>query len=83
MSDNPEEDQVPDEEIAPDEEVTPEEEPFTAEKLRSEFIEIGTRARSAGLKPLRQMVKEYLNNALDAADGLLSAFEGTKRKKGD
>ena len=77
MSDNPEEDQVPDEEVNPEEE-----RPLTVENLRAEIDEIGSRARNAGLKPFREMMREYLDQTLDAVDGLLSAFEG-KRKKGD
>ena len=57
--------------------------PFSVENLRAEIDEIGTRAKSAGLKPLRHMVRAYLDQTLDAVDGLLSALEGNKRKKGD
>jgi hypothetical protein len=57
--------------------------PFSAEKLRSEIEEIGSRAKSAGLKPFRHMLRSYLDQTLDAVDGLLSALEGNKRKKGD
>ena len=58
-------------------------EPFSVDKLRAEFDEIGSRAKSAGLKPFRHMVRAYLDQTLDAVDGLLSALEGNKRKKGD
>ena len=60
-------------------------EPFSVENLRAEMGEIGTRAKSAGLKPLRHMVRAYIDQTLDAVDGLLSALEGkgNKRKKGD
>ena len=60
-------------------------EPLSVENLRAEIDEIGTRAKSAGLKPLRNMVQSYVNQTLDAVDGLLSALEGkgNKRKKGD
>ena len=60
-----------------------EDEPFSVDKLRAEFDEIGSRAKSAGLKPFRHMVRAYLDQTLDAVDGLLSALEGNKRKKGD
>ena len=89
MSDDPQEDQVSDEEGTPVEEAVSEEEsedkPLSAETLRAEIDEIGTRAKSAGLKPLHKMVQSYVNQTLDAVDGLLSALEGkdTKRKKGD
>jgi molecular chaperone GrpE (heat shock protein) len=89
MSDDPQEDQVSDEEGTPVEEAVSEEEsedkPLSAENLRAEIDEIGTRAKSAGLKPLRNMVQSYVNQTLDAVDGLLSALEGkgNKRKKGD
>ena len=87
MSDDPQEDQVPDEKGTPVEEAVSEEEsedkPFSAENLRAEIDEIGTRAKSAGLKPFRHMVRAYLDQTLDAVDGLLSALEGNKRKKGD
>tara|TARA_R110002020_G_scaffold43535_1_gene126386 strand:- start:533 stop:802 length:270 start_codon:yes stop_codon:yes gene_type:complete len=89
MSDDPQEDQVSDEEGTPVEEAVSEEEsedkPLSAENLRAEIDEIGTRAKSAGLKPLRNMVQSYVNQTLDAVDGLLSALEGkgSKRKKGD
>ena len=58
--------------------------PFSVENLRAEIDEIGTRAKSAGLKPLRHMVRAYIDQTLDAVDGLLSALEGkgNKRKKG-
>ena len=55
----------------------------SAEELRAEIVEIGTRVKTAGLKPLRQMVRMYVNQTLDAVDGLLSALEGNKRKRGD
>ena len=58
-------------------------EPFSVENLRAEMGEIGTRAKSAGLKPFRHMVRAYLDQTLNAVDGLLSALEGNKRKKGD
>ena len=58
-------------------------EPFSVENLRAEIDEIGSRAKSAGLKPFRNMVRAYLDQTLDAVDGLLSALEGNKRKKGD
>ena len=57
--------------------------PFSVENLRAEIDEIGSRAKSAGLKPFRHMVRAYLDQTLDAVDGLLSALEGSKRKKGD
>jgi hypothetical protein len=55
----------------------------SAEELRAEIQEIGTRVKTAGLKPLRQMVRMYVNQTLDAVDGLLSALEGNKRKRGE
>ena len=58
-------------------------EPLSVEKLRAEIDEIGSRAKSAGLKPFRHMVRAYIDQTLDAVDGLLSALEGNKRKKGD
>jgi len=59
--------------------------PFSVENLRAEIDEIGTRAKSAGLKPFRKMVTAYAEQTLAAVDGLLSALEGkgNKRKKGD
>ena len=58
-------------------------EPLSVENLRAEIDEIGSRAKSAGLKPFRHMVRAYLDQTLDAVDGLLSALEGNNRKKGD
>ena len=57
--------------------------PISVENLRAEIDEIGSRAKSAGLKPFRNMVRAYIDQTLDAVDGLLSALEGNKRKKGD
>ena len=57
--------------------------PFSVENLRAEIDEIGSRAKSAGLKPFRHMVRAYIDQTLDAVDGLLRALEGNKRKKGD
>ena len=57
--------------------------PFSVENLRAEIDEIGSRAKSAGLKPFRNMMRAYIDQTLDAVDGLLSALEGNKRKKGD
>ena len=57
--------------------------PLSVENLRVEIDEIGSRAKSAGLKPFRHMVRAYIDQTLDAVDGLLSALEGNKRKKGD
>lgn len=51
----------------------------SVEELRDELGEIGTRIRTAGLNPLRQMARLYVERTLDAVDGLLSALEG-KRK---
>ena len=95
MSDDPKEDQVPDEEGTPAEEAVEkpaarkaedadaDDEPLSVENLRAEIDEIGSRAKSAGLKPFRHMVRSYIDQTLDAVDGLLSALEGKKRKKGD
>ena len=101
MSDDPQEDQVPDEEGTPAEEAVSEEEsedkpeapkaedvddvPISVESLRAEIDEIGSRAKSAGLNPLRKMLTSYAEQTLDAVDGLLSALEGkgNKRKRGD
>jgi molecular chaperone GrpE (heat shock protein) len=58
-------------------------EPISVENLRAEIDEIGSRAKNAGLKPFRHMVRSYIDQTLDAVDGLLSALEGKKRKKGD
>jgi len=58
-------------------------EPFSVENLRAEIDEIGSRAKSAGLKPFRHMVRAYIDQTLDAVDGLLRALEGNKRKRGD
>ena len=60
-------------------------EPISVESLRAEIDEIGSRAKSAGLNPLRRMLTSYAEQTLDAVDGLLSALEGkgNKRKKGD
>ena len=60
-----------------------EDKPLSVENLRAEIDEIGSRAKSAGLKPFRHMVRAYIDQTLDAVDGLLSALEGNKRKKGD
>ena len=57
--------------------------PLSVENLRAEIDEIGSRAKSAGLKPFRHMVRAYIDQTLDAVDGLLRALEGNKRKKGD
>ena len=60
-------------------------EPLSVESLRAEIDEIGSRAKSAGLNPLRKMARSYVYQTLNAFDGLLSALEGkgTQRKKGD
>jgi len=91
----PDEEGTPEEEAAPEEEAEDKPEapkaedadgddvPFSVENLRAEIDEIGSRAKSAGLKPFRHMVRAYLDQTLDAVDGLLSALEGNKRKKGD
>lgn len=55
---------------------------FDVKALREEVKEISVRAKEAGLNPLRQMVRSYMNTAFDAVDGLLSALEGDNRKKG-
>jgi hypothetical protein len=60
-----------------------EDKPLSVENLRAEIDEIGSRAKSAGLKPFRHMVRAYIDQTLDAVDGLLSALEGNKRKRGD
>ena len=60
-----------------------EDKPLSVETLRAEIDEIGSRAKSAGLKPFRHMVRAYIDQTLDAVAGLLRALEGNKRKKGD
>ena len=60
-----------------------EDKPLSVENLRAEIDEIGSRAKSAGLKPFRNMMRAYIDQTLDAVDGLLRALEGNKRKKGD
>ena len=78
------EEESEDKPVAPKaEDADADDEPFSVDKLRAEFDEIGSRAKSAGLKPFRHMVRAYLDQTLDAVDGLLSALEGSKRKKGD
>ena len=78
------EEESEDKPVAPKaEDADADDEPFSVDKLRAEFDEIGSRAKSAGLKPLRHMVRAYIDQTLDAVDGLLSALEGNKRKKGD
>lgn len=57
-------------------------ESVTAEELKAELEEIGSRVKTAGLKPFRKMVRLYVDNMLDAVDGLLGALEGNKRKGG-
>ena len=91
----PEEEGTPAEVAAPEEEAEDkpaapkaedadaDDEPFSVENLRAEIDQIGSRAKSAGLKPFRHMVRAYIDQTLDAVDGLLSALEGNKRKKGD
>lgn len=79
MKEDPQEDQVPEDEGTPE----PDDAPLSAAELRTELDEISSRAKSAGLKPFRHMLRAYLDQTLDAVDGLLSALEGNKRKKGD
>jgi hypothetical protein len=91
----PDEEGTPAEEAVPEEEpedkpaarkaedADADDEPLSVENLRAEIDEIGSRAKSAGLKPFRHMVRSYIDQTLDAVDGLLSALEGKKRKKGD
>ena len=93
----PDEEGTPEEGAAPEEEsedkpaapkaedadTDADDEPFSVENLRAEIDQIGSRAKSAGLKPFRHMVRAYLDQTLNAVDGLLSALEGNKRKKGD
>ena len=59
-----------------------ESEMVTGEELRDAVEDIGARFKTAGLKPFRQMLRSYVNQTLDAVDGLLNALEGNKRKKG-
>ena len=84
---------VPEDATPPVEDVvrdTPKEDPdeddesgmVTGEELRDAVEDIGKRVKTAGFKPFRQMVRLYVNQTLDAVDGLLSALEGNKRKKG-
>ena len=68
---------------AEDADADADDEPISVENLRAEIDEIGSRAKSAGLKPFRHMVRSYIDQTLDAVDGLLSALEGNKRKKGN
>ena len=78
----PEEEEKGAEQPVPQDVSEEEDSDVTAEELKAEFHEIGERARDAGLKPLRKMVRAYVDNFLDSVDGLLSALEGSK-KKGD
>ncbi len=50
------------------------------EALREEVKELRDRARDAGLHPFRRMLRDYIDNAIDAADSLLGALEGNRKK---
>ena len=65
-------------------EESPEEEgeSLDVEALREEVKDLRIRAKEVGLGPLRRMGRAYLNNAVDAVEGVLSALEGKSRKKG-
>jgi hypothetical protein len=63
-------------------EETEEDNSLDVKALREEVKEISSRAKEAGLNPLRRMARAYLDTAFDAVDGLLSALEGSSRKKG-
>lgn len=65
-----------------DEEDEEEDESLDVQALREEVKEIGIRAKELGLDPLRRFFRAYVNTAFNNVEGLLSALEGNRRKKG-
>lgn len=58
-------------------------EPLTVAKAHDAAVEMGKRAKNAGLRPAKVMLADYFNNALSAVDGFLSALEGKRKSKDD
>ena len=51
-------------------------------ELVESLVELKNRAKAAGKRPLQNMVTGYISQGIAMIDGLLEAFEGSKRKKG-
>ena len=54
----------------------------SATELVESLVELKNRAKAAGKRPLQNMVTGYISQGIAMIDGLLEAFEGSKRKKG-
>lgn len=63
--------------------VVEEPQPFTAEQFSAALDTLVTRAKEAGLRPIRMMASAYIAQGLSMVDGLLGAFEGSDKKKDD
>ena len=74
--------ETPDEET-PDEEasVVEERQPLTSEQFSAGLTTLVTRAKTAGLRPIRMMATTYLAQGLSMIDGLLSALDESDQKK--
>jgi hypothetical protein len=49
-------------------------------ELVESLVELKNRATAAGKRPLQNMVTGYISQGIAMIDGLLEAFEGTKKK---
>lgn len=63
--------------VAGDEE---EMEPYSVGEAWERVKESGRRFRKAVLYPAARMFKDYVDNSLDAADGLADGFKGKKKR---
>ena len=49
-------------------------------ELVESLVELKNRAKAAGKRPLQNMVTGYISQGIAMIDGLLEAFEGSKKK---
>ena len=61
--------------------VVEEQQPLTSEQFSAALTTLVTRAKTAGLRPIRMMATTYLAQGLSMIDGLLGAFDESDQKK--
>ena len=61
--------------------VVEERQPLTSEQFSTALTTLVTRAKTAGLRPIRMMATTYLAQGLSMIDGLLGAFDESDQKK--
>lgn len=54
--------------------------PLTREELAAKFEQLAARARAAGMSPLQELARSYVERGMKVVDGFLSALEEAPKK---